>query len=306
VRVLITGSAGFVGGHLVKALRAAQHQVVGVDVRAPVGDPVSIRADLRSVAARDVGGVDVCVHLASEVGGFLHNCERSGQVDNEVSLLAAVAKLCSNVGCRRIIYMSSIAVFEVSDKFAAGPLQAFEQRTPYACAKAQAERALAEQFEEFVVVRPTNVFGPGQRRRGLRVGESHVIPDLLHKIRFGSQLEVLGDGTQRRNFIHVSDVVRFLTAVLKKPERGWFNLRSEIQLSIGALAEELLKITGSRRRIVYLPDYLRYEPRPIEAFDLSGPLSIGWRPIVSSLAEGLRPFPASSSSTHLTAPFTAS
>jgi UDP-glucose 4-epimerase len=292
VRVLITGSAGFVGGHLMEALRTAQHQVVGVDVRAPAGDPASIRADLRSVSARAVGPFDVCVHLASDVGGFLHNCQRMGQVENEVSLLAAVAKLCTQVGCRRVVYMSSIAVFEVSDEFVAGPLQAFEQRTPYARAKAHAERALAGLFEEFVVVRPTNVFGPGQRRIGLRVGESHVIPDLLHKIRSGPQLEVLGDGTQRRNFIHVSDVVRFLLAVLQDPERGWFNLRSEIQLSIGMLAEELLKITGSRRNIVYRPDYLRYEPRPVEAFDLSGPLSIGWRPIVSSLAEGLRSSPA--------------
>jgi UDP-glucose 4-epimerase len=186
-----------------------------------------------------------------------------------------------------MIYASSIAVFEASGGFASAPLGDERPRTPYARAKAQGERMVEELFEEFVIVRPTNIFGPQQRRGRERVGESHVIPDLLHKIHSAERLEVLGDGRQVRNFIHVDDVAWFLVAALAAPARGWFNLRSDIQLSIGALATTLLRAVGQRRDIVYRPDYLRFEPHPIELFALDTALARGWRPLVRELTDGL-------------------
>ena len=97
----------------------------------------------------------------------------------------------------------------------------------------------------------------------------------------------LGDGEQLRNFIHVADVVSFLRLAVERPARGFFNLRSDIQLRIGALAGILLHLADQAKEIVYRPDYLRYEPRPIELFSLDAPFALGWRPRVTDLAAGL-------------------
>lgn len=154
------------------------------------------------------------------------------------------------------------------------------------------ERLLAAQCQNFTVVRPTNVFGPHQPCAGAAVGESHVIPDLLRKLAAPAPFEVLGDGSQRRNFLHVDDLVRFLIAVLAGPPRAWFNVRSDIELTIGALANRLMQATGQHRPIAYRPEFMSYEPAPIRPFDLSAARAVGWRPLVADLVDGLALSPA--------------
>jgi len=290
MRILLTGSAGFVGTRLTRALRRAGHEVLGIDLRAQAPDRGALCADLLRVAPGSLPAFDVCFHLASQVGGFLHNSGRPELVDVESALVTQALRLCRGAGCRRLIYTSSIAVFEGNGTFAAGPLTARDQHTPYARAKAAAEALIEEAFDQFAIVRPTNIFGPQQRRAGQRAGESHVIPDLLHKLAASDDqtLEVLGDGRQQRNFIHVDDVVSFLMTVMRHPARGWFNLRSEIQLSIGELASELLRLTRRNHRIVYRPEYLHYEPQPITRFELGPAHALGWSPRVATLSDGLR------------------
>jgi len=286
VRVLVTGSAGFVGRRLIQALVRAGHQALGIDRRAG-SDRWSVRADVRDWRGDREGPFDVCVHLASDVGGFLHNATATELVTYEAELLQAVTRLCGAHGCARVIYTSSIAVFETSGDFTAGPVTTGDQRTPYALAKTAGERLVARAFDDFAIVRPTNIFGAGQPAAGDVPGESHVIPDLLRKLRSPAPFELLGDGTQTRNFIHVDDVVAFLLTVLTSGARGWFNLRSDIALSIDALAAALMRATGRRREVRHRPEFMAYEPAPIRAFDLSPALALGWRPRVSELVAGL-------------------
>jgi UDP-glucose 4-epimerase len=286
MRVFVTGSSGFIGARLVHALRARGDCVQGVDWQAASEDGV-LRTDLRKVSPNELREFDACVHLASDVGGFLHNAEDRGQVQYECELLRAVAALCRAKGCKRLVYTSSIAVFERAATFEHGALRWNTQRSHYARAKAEGERLVATLFDEFAVVRPTNVFGAVAPSLARNIGQSHVIPDLLRKIRAGETVEVMGDGRQVRNFVHVDDVVRFIITVLGGPARGWYNVRSNIQLSIAELARELLAITGVRRELVFRPEFLAYEPRPIEAFDMTEPLALGWRPLVTSLRDGM-------------------
>lgn len=305
MRVLVTGGAGFVGRRLMAALLARGHAVVGIDNRCPTGAAAQLAGLIRHADLRDgrrlaatLPTFDVCVHLASDVGGFLHNAGRDELPDHEAALVEATVALCRQLGCRRIIYTSSIAVFEDSGSFSSGPLGTSHQTTPYARGKAVGERLLAAQCQDFTVVRPTNVFGPHQPCAGTTVGESHVIPDLLRKLADPAPFEVLGDGSQRRNFLHVDDLVRFLIAVLAGPRRAWFNVRSDIELTIGELATHLMRATGQHRPIHYRPEFMRYEPAPIRPFDLSAARAVGWRPLVADLVDGLAlsPYPASPSS----------
>lgn len=288
MRLLVTGSAGFVGRRLMPALARAGHDVLGIDRRAP-GERGSVRADLRHWRA-DLGPMprfDACVHLASDVGGFLHNAASPQLVAYELELLDAVTRLCRQAGCARIVYTSSIAVFETSGAFSAGPVAADEQRTPYARAKAAGEALVARQFDDFAIIRPTNIFGADQPALGDIPGESHVIPDLLGKLRAPPPLELLGDGTQLRNFIHVGDVVEFILLAVGGRAHGWFNLRSDILLSIDQLAAALMQATGRAREVRHRPEFMAFEPAPVRAFDLSAALALGWCPRVTDLVAGL-------------------
>jgi nucleoside-diphosphate-sugar epimerase len=161
------------------------------------------------------------------------------------------------------------------------------QQTPYARAKAQAEHTIATLFDRFTIIRPTNYFGADQPRRLKSVGESHVIPDLLHKIHSEPALEILGDGSQIRNFIHVSDVSNFIQAALQTDAPRYVNLRSNLFLSIRELAIQLLEWSKKEKELKFAPQFLKYEPQPIKDFSLETAQSLGWTPKIQSLFEGL-------------------
>ena len=290
MNILVSGSAGFLGQRVVRLLRKSGHVVIGIDLIPENLSDFFIQADLRSCATISTPPFDACIHLASQVGGFLSNATIATLPENEASILAGITTLCQHADCQRIVYASSINVFESSGRYAHAPLQTNDQKTPYAIAKATAESVIEQQFREFTIVRPTNLFGYQQRKTGTIVGQSHVIPDLLNKIQSANDyLEILGSGLQRRNFLHVTDAARFFVAAVDWPHRGWFNLRSDIELSIKELAKELLIISQKKLLLTYKKSFLRFEPVPIELFSLDKVTQRGWHPIISTITEGLHP-----------------
>lgn len=101
-----------------------------------------------------------------------------------------------------------------------------------------------------------------------KFGESHVIPDLLTKIESTeTEIEVFGDGSQIRNFLHVDDITEFLTHILEIEGQHFFNLRSDILISIENLARELIEFTKKDISIRFLPDFMKYEQMRIKNFD---------------------------------------
>ncbi len=289
MNILLTGSAGFVGRSLIPFLKRQNHTVIGIDLREDYYSDLAFQHDLREEIPFELPPFDLCVHLASNVGGILHNHLHAGLEDYELQLLKNVHRLCQQHSCRRMIYTSSVSVFEQSGVFDHGPLEIFNQITPYARAKTEGERFVQAEFEEFVILRPTNIFGKEQNTlTDLQVGQYHVIPELLKKLGQSLQLEILGDGSQIRNFIHVSDVCRFIQRVLSAPAKGWYNLRSEIQISIQELAQQLMEQRGVTKEIVYQPEFLKYEPHPIHLFKMDEVLELGWKAEVDSLQAGLQ------------------
>lgn len=290
MKILVTGSNGFLGRELVKQLKKQNHIVVGLDKdRDSLSNKFIQQNLLESVKTRE-DSFDVCIHLASSVGGFIHNASREGLEENELRLLKNVLKLTQQAGCNRILYASSINVFEQTDGFYETSLESLQQKTPYARAKALGEKFIEKYFDSFGIVRMTNLFGWSQLKLSKEIGHSHVIPELLRKIDEDEELEVLGDGNQERNFLHVSDAARFFTLVLQQPQRGWFNLRSDLQLSIKELSESLLRWRQRQLPIRFRPEYLKYEPNPIGRFESAATKAVGWKPKINSLVGGLEKF----------------
>lgn len=235
MRVLVTGAGGFIGSHLVAALHAAGHEVV-----AGVRDPEPVRRRLPVAAAiavdfnRDtdpetwlprLGGVDAVVNAV----GILQT--RRGQSAEAVHHLAPAAlfEACERAGVRRVIHLSAI-----SADAAAG--------TPYAVTKLAGEEALRERDLDWVVLRPSLVYGEGSYGgtsllRGL-AGLPFVVP-------------LVGRGEQAFQPLHVDDLAALVAALVADRSIG--------RETLSPAGPDVLSL---RQLLAHLRAWLGYPPAP--------------------------------------------
>src|SRR5581483_11870463 len=104
---------------------------------------------------------------------------------------------------------------------------------------------------EIAIVRPFNVYGGV--RYAWKGERSHVIPMLVHKVLSGEYpVRVWGDGSQKRNFMHVRDVAWLMTEMTERyPLEDPVNLGDERELSIRELIEAILRLTGRSSRLLF-------------------------------------------------------
>lgn len=292
MNILVTGSSGFLGRWLTQDLKDLGHHVIGID---KVNDferdesPHSFyHLDLRKPRPSISERIDIIVHLASSKGGFLRNWDDSDLIEDELAMIMSLRNLYKASGSQKLIYLSSINIFECSG---VQPEHAFCSEAPrsaYAQAKLATEKYIERNFDCFSILRPTNFFGPLQPRLGKSYGQSHVIPDLIEKIKTQSRIEVFGDGTQKRNFIHLSDLSNFIQKVFASNTPQYSHLRSKLVLSIKELVEILMREHDTIKPIDFRPEYMSYELMPLTSFESLSAHAIKWTPKVYSLAEGLR------------------
>ncbi|MEV0898895.1 NAD-dependent epimerase/dehydratase family protein [Actinoplanes sp. NPDC049802] len=196
MRVVVTGAAGFIGGHLVHALTGQGHDVVPVDVAGPGG------CDLATDDLAPLADADVILHLAGRPGVRASWGEGAAAAfrDN-VTATARLLSACSATRPRFVLASSSSVYGSAAHPCAED--DPIDPRSPYAVSKAEAERLAREAAADglpVVVLRYFSVYGPRQR------------PDMAFH-RFieaaldGTPVPLYGDGTQSRSFTYVGDVV---------------------------------------------------------------------------------------------------
>jgi UDP-glucose 4-epimerase len=285
MNVLVTGASGFLGRHVVAALRDAGHTVRALsrsaDARGLPGDVEVVRADLCESNENDDGDlerafdvVDVLVHLAARVGGgSLEEHLRVG-VGGTQRLLEAMAK---SKQCRRIVLASSFSLYDV--RKASGTL---DERTPtedadvaeldaYAQAKVRQEqlvrRYAKEHGWELVVLRPGLIWGKDHldlHKLGRRVGPVMLIvapssPLPLTHVESAAAAFVRaaeGQGNETLNVVDGHDVTSWRFAT--KARVG--TLRVPVPYVVGITAAKLARLVGGRRT----PGVL--QPRRFEAY----------------------------------------
>jgi dTDP-L-rhamnose 4-epimerase len=250
-KVLVTGGAGFIGTAVTRALVDRGTDVVGLDSLVSQVHPdarASARAFPGSLVLGDVrdheqvarasGGVSAIVHLAAEtgVGQSMYEPERYHSVN--VVGTEVVAAAAARLGVPLVVF-SSRAVYG-QGAFAcpacgrsfttrccdAGSPSGSREDDPlfpvsvYGTTKAEAERAALTTMPEgtpLVILRPQNVVGPGQSLHNPYTG---VLAAFLSRLKVGSPLSLYGDGTQTRDFVHVSDVASVVLWSLERAGRS--------------------------------------------------------------------------------------
>ena len=302
MRVLITGGAGFIGSHLTDLLLSQDHQVTVVDdlstgrhdnIRQHLGDPrfEFILGSILNEALIDdaVRRSDAVVHLAAAVGVELIVGKPLESLATNIRGSEIVLEKCHKYG-RKVLVASTSEIYgkndsdlltEEDDRILGSPLKT---RWSYSEAKAIEEVLAYAYWREkglpAVIVRLFNTVGPRQ------VGQyGMVVPRFVEQALSGRPLTIYGDGTQRRWFCHVSDVVAALQALLGSTEAEGqvFNVGAQEEISILGLADKVLAVTGSSSDIVVIPYDEAYEhgfedmPRRVpDTARIRG--LIGWEP----------------------------
>lgn len=271
MKILITGGAGFVGSHLADKLIAQGHEITVIDDLstgrytniAHLEGADRFRLIIDSVLNQSlmedlIRETDRVYHMASAVGVRLIMEQPVKTIETIFHGTDVILKFCSRYRKRVLIPSTS----EVYGKGASVPFREEDDlltgatdkhRWAYACAKTLDEFLALAHWKEsrlpVAVVRLFNTVGPRQTGQ-----YGMVVPRFVQAAIKNEPITVHGDGTQSRCFGHVGDVVEGLAKMLDIPEcfGQVVNLGNEEEVSIKALAERAIELTGSRSEIRYL------------------------------------------------------
>lgn len=272
-KVLMTGSAGFIGGYLVEMLLDRGWEVAGIDDYSKYG-PVKRSYDdhpnyhFVEGDARDVGLVtellsdcDHFIAAAAMIGGisYFHAHAYDLMAVNERIIAAAcdAAIAVAREGrLQKVTYVSSSMAYGSTDRWPS--VEGDELTIPpptssYGFQKLAVEywaRAAWDQYRlPYTIVRPFNAVGVGEQRAlgdvevesgNVKLALSHVVPDLIQKVVKGQDpLHILGDGSQVRCYTHGSDLARGIIAAMEHPaaRNEDFNISSPTPTTVLELAE---------------------------------------------------------------------
>jgi UDP-glucuronate 4-epimerase len=269
---LVTGGAGFIGSHLVDRLLAEDWRVTVVDNFDSFYDPaikekniephlqhpnyVLVRADIRDLAtlkSRLSGDYDVIVHLAAKAG--VRHSLKDPVTYQEVNVRGTqnMLELAREWGVKQFIFASSSSVYGVNPNL---PWREDDNVllpiSPYAATKVAGE-LLGHVYSHlygirFIALRLFTVYGPRQR------------PDLaIHKFARmmlkGEPIPLYGDGTARRDYTYIDDIVDGIVAAINYTETGYevINLGNGRPVTLREMVEILEKELGVQAKIEYLP-----------------------------------------------------
>ena len=273
--VLVTGSAGFIGGYIVEELLHQGHSVVGVDNYSKYG-PTTKSYDSHeryTFVDGDVRDTDLMVGLASDcdhliagaamIGGisYFHTYAYDLLATNErimASTCDAAIAAAKKGRLQKVTYLSSSMVFESTKTWPSSEGDQLRIPPPlssYGFQKLAVEYFAKAAFDQyglpFTIVRPFNCVGIGEGKAlgdveilsgNVSLAMSHVVPDLVQKVLKGQNpLHILGDGSQIRPYTYGGDLAKGIVTAVFHPDaiNDDFNISTQTSTTVLQLAETI-------------------------------------------------------------------
>jgi nucleoside-diphosphate-sugar epimerase len=306
----VTGGAGFLGSHIARRLED-EGEVVSIADNLSSGSKRNLKdlgvtgkvliGDLRDskFAMKALRGAETVFHFAAEVGSvaYLHGSKEREFAALQANLVidANVLAACAARRVRTVVYASSVSVYPFGRQL--GPKAVFREEDAYSNADPEGgygwSKFVGEKEAEMVpsaAVGVARIFHAYGKNIYLRPDRSQVMASLIRKaLRYPKEgFEVWGDGTQRRCFVHVDDVMDALFALRRFAEnRGSLtvNVGSTEEVTVGELARRVVELSGKEIPVAF------DTTKPVGALNRTPDLAkaerdLGWRPKVR-LQEGL-------------------
>jgi dTDP-glucose 4,6-dehydratase len=298
-RILITGGAGFLGSHLCDRFIKEGYHVIAMDNL--------ITGDLRNIEHlfklenfefyhHDVskfihvpGELDYILHFASpaspidylkipiqtlKVGSLgIHNCLGLARVKNARVLIASTSE----------VYGDPLVHPQTEEYW--GHVNPVGPRGVYDEAK-RFQEAMTMAYHtyhglETRIIRIFNTYGPR-----MRLNDGRVLPAFIGQALRGEDITIFGDGSQTRSFCYVGDLVEGIFRLLHSDYAQPVNIGNPSEISIADFAEEIIKLTGTTQKVVYL-DLPKDDPKQRQPDITKARAILGWEPKVDR-AEGLK------------------
>jgi UDP-glucuronate 4-epimerase len=272
MKILVTGGAGFIGSHLVEKLLAAGHQVAVLDDFNDFYDPQIKRGNIAAVAdkitvhhvdLRDAEAVNTVFH-AEKFDTVIHLAARAGvrpsisrpqlYYDTNVNGTLHLLEAARTAGIERFIFASSSSVYGLARTVPfSEDLHLTQTVSPYAATKIAGEFLCSTYSHLYrmriVVLRFFTVYGPRQR-------PDLAIHQFTQRIWNGQPIDQFGDGTTRRDYTYIDDIIQGVTASLgyEGPLFDIFNLGENDTIQLKDLIVAIEETLGRRATINQLPE----------------------------------------------------
>ena len=264
MRVLVTGAAGFLGTALANRLASAGNDVTAVDDLSS-GDPQDLIPQVRftrgSVNDRPLlwtllHDIECVFHLAARV--LVPESVLYPREYNDVNVGGTVTLMEStrDVGVRRVVFISSGAIYGNQEKQPVSESATPNPRSPYAVSKLAGEyyvNTIGSLWNiETVCLRVFNAYGPGQQMPPVH---TPVIPAFLKLANQNGTIVAHNEGNQTRDFIFIDDVVNAMIAAATAQDvnQQIINIGSGVETSVRELIRLVLEVTGGHPEVVFNP-----------------------------------------------------
>jgi len=280
MHVVVTGAAGFIGSHTCERLVALGHRVIGIDVFDGYLYPAEVKRDNartlaglpsdrfamlelditdRDAISRAIGGdVDVVCHLAALAGVRPSLAEPLRYLRTNIEGTGVILERMRELGLQRLVFASSSSVYGAKR---GADVAAFREddpcltpASPYAATKRMNELQLSAYRDLFGIgvfaLRYFTVHGPRQR-------PDMAIPKFVQAIAAGAPITLFGDGSSRRDYTFIDDIVSGTVAAVERIEPGRFeliNLGGTQTISLAELVAIIERVVGKSAVIDRQPD----------------------------------------------------
>ena len=256
--ILITGSSGFIGSHVAEEALKKGYRVKGLDLKENDNAAIEfIKGDIRdkSAVSKAMEEVDFVIHLAAVTSVVEFEKNPVECFDINVNGFMNVLWAAHEHKVKKVLYASSAAVYTGEHFSDSMPLDYSKQHNPYSQSKIinemYADYFLHSKGLNSIGLRFFNVFGEGENEKGQYAS---IATQFIKSKERGEPLIVYGNGSQARDFIHVSDVARITLMLLEKGSSGVYNVGTGKAISYKNIGEMIDR------------DGIKYVENPLKAY----------------------------------------